>query len=186
MRSAGPQVSNTPLKWYKMDTYGGGVRSPLIMHWPARFKRRRPADQYHHAIDLMPTVLDLLGIKAPDSYRGVPQLPVARRPAWPTTFNAAEAPTRKVSSSSRWSAIARSGIAAGRRLRATARHRLRDRSAGRLYHLDEDFSECQDLAQGHPEKLKQLIDLWWTEARTFGHALPLDDKWAADRTSIEA
>ena len=47
-----------------------------------------------------------------------------------------------------------------------------------LYHLDQDFSECRDLAQTHPEKLKQLVDLWWAEAKG-GNALPLDDKWAA-------
>ena len=47
-----------------------------------------------------------------------------------------------------------------------------------LHRLDQDFSECKDLSQEHPEKLKELIELWWSEAKTLD-ALPLDDKWAA-------
>ncbi len=89
------QVSNTPLKWYKMNTYGGGVRSPLIMHWPARLSGGALQSQYHHAIDVMPTVLDVLGIEAPASYRGVPQMPVEGT-SMAYTFNAADAPTRKL------------------------------------------------------------------------------------------
>ena len=70
------QTSNTPLKWYKMNTYGGGVRSPLIMHWPAKIKAGALQTQFHHVIDVVPTVLEALNIKAPESYHGIPQMPV--------------------------------------------------------------------------------------------------------------
>ena len=70
------QASNTPLQWYKMNTYGGGVRAPLLVHWPNGIPARGLRSQYHHAIDLLPTVLDVIGIEAPASYRGVAQIPV--------------------------------------------------------------------------------------------------------------
>ena len=60
------QAGNTPLKWYKQNTHGGGVRDPLIMHWPAGIEA--PGEirrQFCHAIDIAPTVLDLLGIEPP-------------------------------------------------------------------------------------------------------------------------
>ncbi len=83
------QTSNTPLKWYKMNTYGGGVRSPLIMHWPAKIKAGALQTQFHHAIDVVPTVLDALNIKAPESYHGIPQMPV-QGVSMRYSFNAAE------------------------------------------------------------------------------------------------
>src|SRR5262250_3945815 len=71
------QTSNTPLKWYKKDTHGGGIRAPLIVHWPARIRDRGPVrTQYHHVVDVVPTVLDVLDIQAPTTYRGVCQLPI--------------------------------------------------------------------------------------------------------------
>ena len=171
------QVSNTPLKWYKMNTYGGGVRSPLIMHWPARLSGGALQSQYHHAIDVMPTVLDVLGIEAPASYRGVSQMPVEGT-SMAYTFNAADAPTRKLT---QFFEMAGERAIWHRGWKAVTRHKPGadfESEPWALYHLDQDFSECRDLAQTRPEKLKQLVDLWWAEAKG-GNALPLDDKWAA-------
>ncbi|MGE3271732.1 MAG: arylsulfatase, partial [Chloroflexota bacterium] len=59
------QASNTPLKWYKKDVHAGGVRDPLIVHWPARVQDRGAIrGQYHHVVDIMPTVLELLNVEA--------------------------------------------------------------------------------------------------------------------------
>src|SRR6185312_2252409 len=71
------QVSNTPLKWYKKDTHGGGIRAPLIIHWPriiASGGGIRP--QYHHVTDLAPTLYESLGVQAPVHFEGVAQLPI--------------------------------------------------------------------------------------------------------------
>ena len=71
------QAGSTPLKWYKTDVHGGGVRDPLIVHWPARIKDGGSLrHQYHHVVDLTPTVLDVLGIEAPTEVDGIPQLPI--------------------------------------------------------------------------------------------------------------
>jgi arylsulfatase A-like enzyme len=171
------QTSNTPLKWYKMNTYSGGVRSPLIMHWPAKIKAGGLQSQFHHVIDVVPTVLDILGIDAPQSYRGVAQMPV-QGVSMKYAFNAPDAPTRKTTQffelagdravwHGGWKAVTRHG--AGTQF---------DADQWALYRLDEDFSECKDLSQAHPDKLKELVDLWWAEAKAL-NALPLDDKWAA-------
>lgn len=69
-------AGNTPLKRFKRDTHEGGVCDPLIVHWPARLGRpARTRHQYVHAIDVLPTVLDLLGLTAPGSIDGVEQAP---------------------------------------------------------------------------------------------------------------
>src|SRR6185312_884804 len=71
------QAGNTPLKWYKQNTHGGGVRDPLIVHWPKGLEARgETRGQYCHAIDIAPTVLDLLGIPQPETVAGVAQMPV--------------------------------------------------------------------------------------------------------------
>lgn len=171
------QTSNTPLQWYKMNTYGGGVRAPLLMHWPAGIKATGLRDQYHHAIDLMPTVLELLGIQAPASFRGQPQVPV-QGTSMVYSFHEPHAPTRKRSQFFELNgdrAIWKDGW------KAVTHHQPGapfDDDRWSLYHLAEDFSESRDLAATHPDKLRELIDQWWTEAEALG-ALPLDDRWAA-------
>jgi arylsulfatase A-like enzyme len=65
------QAGNTPLKWYKQNTFGGGVRDPLIIHCPSRIKDRGGLrNQFHHVIDLVPTILEMLDVKPKESYRG--------------------------------------------------------------------------------------------------------------------
>ena len=89
------QVSNTPLKWYKKDTHGGGIRAPLIVHWPGRIKSAGAAvrSQFHHVIDVAPTLYELLAIEAPTQYQGVAQLPI-HGVSMAYTFDS-DAPTRK-------------------------------------------------------------------------------------------
>jgi arylsulfatase A-like enzyme len=169
------QVSNTPLKWYKKDTHGGGTRAPLIVHWPGRVRDgggiRR---QYHHVIDVMPTVLEVVGAPAPTVYQGVPQLPV-HGVSMVYTLDAPDAPTTR--------RVQHYELLGDRALycdgwKAVARHaKGEDFDADRweLYHVDEDFSECRDLAAAEPHKLRELVDRWWAEAGAFD-VLPLDDR----------
>src|SRR5206468_3033193 len=71
------QAGNTPLKWYKQNTHGGGVRDPLIMHWSAGLTTPGGTrHQFCHAIDIAPTIMDVLGIAAPAVVAGVAQMPV--------------------------------------------------------------------------------------------------------------
>ena len=70
-------AGNTPLKRFKRDTHEGGVADPLIVHWPARIGTAGGTrHQYVHAIDLLPTLLELIGIEPPASIAGVEQSPI--------------------------------------------------------------------------------------------------------------
>jgi len=169
------QTSNTPLKWYKKDTHGGGIRAPLIVHWPARIRDRGPVrTQYHHVVDVVPTVLDVLDIQAPTTYRGVCQLPI-HGVSFAYSFDAPDQPTRKVTQHYE---ILGDRALWHRGWKAVARH---DKGADfeddrwELYHTDEDFAECHDLAETYPQQLRELIDRWWAEAGA-NQVLPLDDR----------
>ena len=171
------QAGNTPLKWYKQNTHGGGVRDPLIIHWPERLGRpgafRR---QFCHAIDLVPTLLELLQIEAPEVVAGVPQLPIHGASLVPTLHDENAPPRRDVQY---FEMLGHRGIwSAG--WKAVTHHQQRsplDDDRWELYHLDEDFSECRDLAEAEPERLKEMVDLWWREAEQHG-VLPVDDRAA--------
>jgi arylsulfatase len=169
------QASNTPLKWYKKDTHGGGIRAPFLVHWPRRIRDGgHIRSQYHHVIDVVPTVLEILGIDAPTEYRGVPQMPI-HGVSLAYTFDSPEAETRKVTQHFE---LLGDRALWHRGWKAVARH---DKGAEfdvdrwELYRLDEDFSECHDLADKHPERLRDLIDRWWAEAGG-NQVLPLDDR----------
>ncbi|XOV89840.1 MAG: arylsulfatase [Pseudomonadota bacterium] len=172
------QVGNTPLKWYKQNTHGGGVRDPLVIHWPkgieARGAVRRP---FCHAIDIMPTVLELTGTRAPGEFNGIEQMPL-HGASLASSFSSDEAkPARSVQY---FEMLGHRGIWQDG-WKAVTRHTSGtswDDDPWELYHLDEDFSETHNLAEVHPERLEQMIALWWQEAEKHG-VLPLDDRPAA-------
>lgn len=169
------QVGNTPLRFYKQNTYEGGIRDPLIVHWPKRILDRggiRP--QYHHVTDILPTVLECVGIEAPEVFNGVPQLPVEGT-SFAYSFDAAnEANRRRVQY---YEMLGHRAIWA-EGWKAVTRHRLGqpfNEDQWALYHTDEDFSECHDLADTQPEKLRDMIERWWVEAGRY-NVLPLEDR----------
>ncbi len=173
------QVGNTPGKRYKQNTHSGGIRDPLIIHWPAVIKDggsiRR---QFHHVTDITPTVLEAVGLEAPEMYNGHAQMPVHGESMVYTfvTENAAQ-PSRKPS---QYFEMYGSRAIWADGWKAVAFHKPGtpfEDDRWELYHLEEDFSECKDLAQSHPKKLAELVELWWTEAGRYD-VLPLDDRRA--------
>jgi arylsulfatase len=137
--------------------------------------------QFHHVIDIAPTLYELLGVQAPSEYRGVRQLPV-HGISMAYTFDS-DAPTRK---ETQYFELLGDRAIWHRGWKAVARHpKGTDFEADRweLYHLDGDFAELDDLAEKRPEKLREMLDLWWSEAKRYD-VLPLDDRdWerAAER-----
>jgi len=169
------QVGNSPLKWYKQNTYGGGVRDPLVVHWPngiaARGAIRR---QFCHAVDITPTILAVTGAPAPEQFNGVPQIPMHGASIAATFDDDGAPPPRHVQY---FEQMGHRGLwADGWKITTYHEpgHPFDDDEWG-LFHLDTDYSECHDLAQEHPEKLRELIDAWWVEAGQHG-VLPLDDR----------
>ncbi len=169
------QAGNSPLRWYKQNTYGGGVRDPLIVHWPngitARGEIRR---QFLHIVDLAPTILGITGAPTPEHHKGVPQMPFHGASVAATFDDDAAPPPR---STQYFEQMGHRGIW-NDGWKATTYHEQGqpfDDDEWGLFHLDADFSECNDVAAEHPDKLRALIDRWWVEAGQHG-VLPIDDR----------
>ncbi|MYD53432.1 MAG: arylsulfatase [Chloroflexi bacterium] len=169
------QAGNTPLRWYKQNTHGGGVRVPLIVHWPERIDEAGTIrTQFHHVTDVLPTVLETLGVEPPSSVRGSTQLPIAGT-SFSYALSDAEADTAK--EAQYFEMFGHRGIWVDGWKAVTWHRRGTEWSDDEweLYHVDEDFSETNNLAEEEPEKLRELIDRWWIEAGKHG-VLPLDDR----------
>ena len=169
------QAGNTPFKWYKQNTHEGGVHVPLIAHWPARITEGGGLrDQFHHVTDIAPTVFETVGVEPPSVYRGLDQIPIAGTSLL-YTFDDPDADDRKLVQY--YEMMGHRGIYADG-WKAVTRHIHGvpfDDDDWELYHLDEDRSECRNLAADFPDKVIELIDLWWHEAEEHG-VLPLDDR----------
>jgi arylsulfatase A-like enzyme len=170
------QAGNTPLKWYKQNTHGGGVRDPLIVHWAAGLKAKggETRQVFCHAIDVAPTILDLAGLEPPETVAGVAQMPMHGVSLAPAIAEPGAAPTRSVQY---FEMLGRRGLWKDG-WKAVTRHtpgQPFESDRWELYHLAEDFSEYEDLAEREPERLKALIALWNEEAERHS-VFPLDDR----------
>jgi arylsulfatase len=169
------QAGNAPLKWYKQHTFGGGIRDPLIVHWPTRIENGGGIrNQFHHVSDIVPTILDILEIDPPSNYRGLDQLPITGT-SMAYTFDSADEPSHKEAQYFEMSGHRGIWSDGWKAVTYHQRGNPYDDDEWELYNLNEDFSECDNLAEKHPEKLRELIDLWWVEAGKHG-VLPLDDR----------
>ncbi len=173
------QVGNTPNKRYKQNTHGGGIRDPLIVSWPAGIDPSCAGEirtQFHHVTDITPTVLEVLNVDAPETVKGIAQQPIEGTSLAytfsPQAVDASVVPTRKESQyfemfghraiwANGWKAVTFHN--AGKAL---------EDDVWELYNLDEDFSEAHDLAEAEPERLAELIELFWSEAERYG-VLPI-------------
>ncbi|MEM6513191.1 MAG: arylsulfatase [Pseudomonadota bacterium] len=167
-------VGNTPLKWFKADTFEGGIRSPLIVSWPdGGLPAGQINAQYHHVIDVVPTLLSMTNSVMPESFRGSSPLAI-QGDSFAYSFDAPEASTTK--RVQYFETLGDRAIWADG-WKAVARHTAGEpyeSDTWELYHAAEDFSESTNLAAEQPERLQQLIDLWFDEARRYD-VLPMDD-----------
>ena len=177
-------AGNTPLKRFKRDTHEGGVADPLIVHWPTRLGQGGTRHQYVHAIDLAPTLLELIGIEPPASIGGIEQSPIEGVSFAPSLTDP-DAVSDHVTQyyemfGSRalyhdgWKAvvfhptpwIAYDGTDVSKPF---------DDDVWELYHVAEDFSEVRDLAEAEPEQLERMKARWWEEAARY-QVLPLNNE----------
>ena len=175
------QCGNTPFKWYKQNTHEGGVHVPMILHWPAGIDSKELGtlrSQFINVSDVVPTLYELLGITAPDSYKGHEQIPITGA-SFASVLNSAEAPaTNRLQYFEQFGSRALIAEQEGVTWKAVTRHQKGasfEDDQWELYNLSVDQSECDDLAVTSPEKLEELIDLWWEQAELHG-VLPLDDR----------
>ncbi len=187
-------AGNTPFRRWKRETYRGGVSDPFLVHWPkgieARGEIRR---QYAHAIDMVPTVLESLGIEAPTELRGVAQSPI-EGVSFAHSFNDASAPTKHHTQyfemfahrsiyHDGWRAVcpfpgtsfAEAGVSFGMLELTEDKLRELDATGWELYNVEADPAETNDLAEQERAKLIEMIALWYTEAGKY-NVLPLDSR----------
>lgn len=183
-------AGNTPFKLWKRYTWLGGVRVPLVLHWPAgtpREERGKIRDQFCHAVDIVPTILDATGTEPPDSIAGVQQMPLHGASLLETIADA-DRPSRRSTQyfemmGSRsifhdgWKATTDHIVSDEQRVQGS-----RDFDADRwsLYDLRSDFSEAHDVAEQHPDRVSRMIELWHREADRH-QVLPLNDTNAPTR-----
>ncbi len=180
------QAGNTPLKWYKSDTHEGGIRAPLIVTWPnGGLPRGVVNGQYHHVIDVVPTLLNMVDLPMPARFRGAEPLPL-HGTSFAYTFDNPSAPTQKTVQY--FETLGDRAIWADG-WKAVARHapgRAYDEDVWELYHAARDFSETNDLAGEYPDRLEELIARWRAEAERYD-VLPLeDDTLALYQNSVPA
>ncbi len=171
-------AGNTPFRRWKRETHEGGVADPLIVHWPAGIRARGEVrGQYVHAIDIVPTLLEVIGLDPPDDVQGVAQRPIDGT-SFAYTFADASAPERhtlqhyemfgcRALYDEGWKAVTYQEIQAD--------EPALDEQRWELYDLRADPSECHDLAADHPERLTAMIERWWCEAER-NQVLPLDNR----------
>ena len=173
--------------WKSIGSHFGGTRNGLVISWPARIKDKGGIrSQFHHVIDIMPTILEAASIQAPASIDGVPQQPI-QGTSMVYTFDNANAPSHRTTQyfdlgtnvalyHDGWIACSRRPTPAdGGMLANYASSTDADDLEARkweLYHVTDDFSEAVDLAQQEPKKLRQLEDLFFVEAGR-NHLLPI-------------
>ena len=169
---------NTPFKMWKRYTYNGGICDPFLISWPKGIKSRGEVrHQYHHAIDIVPTILDVVGVEAPEVVKGYTQYPI-EGVSMRSSFDEAKAPSTK--QTQYYSMLGSRGIW-HQGWKAVTTHPTvagwgnYTKDTWELYHTAEDRSETRNLAAQHPDKLQELINLWFFEAGKY-QAFPLDDR----------
>ena len=177
---------STPFQMFKRYAqFAGGTCDPLVIHWPKGIKARgEMRHQYHHSTDIVPTILEAVGLEMPTVYRGVEQYPL-NGVSMRYSFDDAHAPTTK--KRQYFSMLGTRGIwqdgwkAAALHAPISGKGHF-DQDVWELYHVDEDRAEARNLAGQYPEKLQELIDAWFEEAET-NFVLPLDDRPAIEQIS---
>ena len=176
---------DTPFKWTKqVASHFGGTRQGMAISWPGHIKDVGGIrSQFHHVIDIVPTILEATGIKAPDTVDGIKQRPI-EGVSMVYTFTEPNAPSTRTTQYFEMAAnrgIYHDGWMANTTPFAPpwdlATGKLPDVVDGykwELYHITDDFSQYNDLAAKMPDKLKEMQALFLTEAAKY-NVLPLDN-----------
>jgi arylsulfatase A-like enzyme len=179
-------AGSSPFKWTKqIASHFGGTRNPMVISWPKRITDRGGLrTQFHHVVDIAPTLYEAIGIRSPAEVNGIEQKPI-EGVSLAYTFEHPEAKGRHVTQyfemlGSRalyhdgWVAAAFHGripwsafpLASGLDV---------DDEPWELYNITDDFSEGNDLAKANPRKLRELQAMFWIEAAKY-QVLPIDDR----------
>jgi arylsulfatase len=193
---------DTPFKWVKqVPSHFGGTAQGMVMSWPGHINDVGGIrHQFHHVIDVVPTILEAAGIPQPETINGIKQIPIEGTSfvyTWDETN--ANAPTRHTTQYFEMlgnRAIYNNGWVAAT-TPATLPWELSAKTPPdvitgynwELYNVQEDPTQFNDLAGKMPDKLKQMQDLFYSEAKKY-NVLPLDNstlaRWNTPRPSLTA
>ncbi len=175
---------DTPYQWTKqVASHWGGTRNGTIIHWPRGIKARGEVrSQFHHVIDVAPTVLEAAGLPQPAFVNGIQQKPYEGASM---TYSFDDARAEERHTTQYFEMVGNRGIY-HKGWTAVTRHRTPwltaavklppfDEDVWELYDTTKDWSQANDLAKEHPEKLHELQRLWLIEAAKYS-VLPLDDR----------
>jgi len=167
-------AGNTPFQWGKrIGSHLGGTRDPLVVSWPAHIKDAGGVrDQFEDVTDIMPTILEAAGLPIPTEVNGVKQQRMDGI-SMLSTFDSATVPGKRTRQyfemlgnraiyDDGWMASSRSGLLAWV---YNPQPVDLSKQPWELYHLSEDYSEADDLAQQYPDKLKQMEAIFDEEAK---------------------
>jgi arylsulfatase A-like enzyme len=171
-------AGNTPFRRWKREVHEGGVADPLIVSWPRELAGEGGSGgairtQYVHAIDIFPTVLDVVGVESPGLVDGVSFAPTLTR------ADAPDAHTVQYYEMFGCRALYQDGW------KAVVYHPIQSDDPGldlapwELYNVGADPSETRDLAASEPDRLHAMVEQWWREAER-NNVLPLDNRPFSD------
>ena len=176
-------AGDTPFQWTKqVASHYGGTRNGMVISWPSHINDAggiRP--QWHHVVDVTPTILETAGLPQPKLVNGVRQKPI-EGVSMVYTFANAKAPSRHRTQyfemfgnrgiyHDGWTAVTRHSTPWD----VTAQPPKFSEDKWELYNSNDDFSQAQDIAAKYPDKLKELQTLFLAEAEKY-NVLPLDDR----------
>jgi arylsulfatase A-like enzyme len=172
---------NTPFQWTKqVASHFGGTRNPMVISWPAKMKDRGVVrNQFLHTIDLVPTLYDAIGITPPEMLNGAKQKPLDGISFLKSIIDKDTSEVRKTQyfelGANR--AIYHEGWVAASRISAPWLPSSADATPltakWELYHIDQDFSQADNVAAKYPNKVMELDAMFWKEAEKH-NVLPLD------------
>ena len=173
---------NTPFKMWKRFEFNGGTADPCIISWPAGTKARGEIrHQYHHAVDIVPTIIDVLGVEPPRAIKGHVQSPLDGLSMRASIDDPSSPSPRKtqfyamLGSRSIWHEGWKA-VTTHPPLSGWGHYNDDD---WELYHTDVDRNENHNLAAEQPDKVRELVNIWFSEAGA-NQAFPLDDRSALE------
>ena len=184
-------VFDTPFTWFKQNASKlGGIRQCMAISWAGHIKDQGALrEQFMHVIDVVPTLLEVCGIPAPENVDGIKQSPIEGT-SFAYTFDAKNAKTPSKHKTQYFEMMGQWALYNDGWLLSTKVNRAPWEAFGaanpdplnnqvlQLYNLDKDFSQSQDIAVQHPDKVKQMKQMFISEGKKY-QVFPMDASVAA-------
>ncbi|MCG7852223.1 MAG: sulfatase-like hydrolase/transferase, partial [Methanosarcinaceae archaeon] len=148
-------ASNTPFRKFKQWTYEGGITTPLIVRWPGKIKSGTITDQVGHVIDILPTLCEVAGITCPTEYKGQKIVPSEGK----SLAGVFQGKQREGHEWLFWEHVGNKAARHGK-WKLVGRGNPKDLKNWKLFDLEADRTEINDLAEKHPELVVQMAQAW--------------------------